>query len=247
MTETSRTFEKDYDKYLLYLKNESEINKTQQQINFSKEAFMVDIERILSLLSKHKFLMLNEENKYTLTVKGIIANNIQEVNGICFSELIMASTFDHLLPEQFASILASFTNIRVKEEYKQFKSNYEPVCDYIINSRINGVYEKYYNIELSDIGNVDEQDYETIYDINREVYDWCKAETEEECKKIIGRLYDKEIFVGEFVKALMKINNICSDLERVFEVIGLINLKNMVSKIPSMTLKYIATNQSLYI
>ena len=28
MAETSRTFEKDYDKYLLYLKNEYEINKT---------------------------------------------------------------------------------------------------------------------------------------------------------------------------------------------------------------------------
>jgi hypothetical protein len=43
---------------------------------------------------------------------------------------------------------------------------------------------------------------------------------------------EKDIFLGEFVKAILKINNITAELEKV---------------VPQLTLKYVATNQSLYI
>ena len=86
-----------------------------------------------------------------------------------------------------------------------------------------------------------------VYDINEEVFEWCNTENEIDCKAVLGKLGEKGIFVGEFVKALMKINNIVSEMERVCDLIGNIKLKHMLSKVPDITLKYIATNQSLYI
>jgi hypothetical protein len=57
----------------------------------------------------------------------------------------------------------------------------------------------------------------------------------------------KEIFLGEFVKALLKINNISSEFENIAEMTGNIALLSKLREIPNMTLKYVVTNQSLYV
>ena len=58
---------------------------------------------------------------------------------------------------------------------------------------------------------------------------------------------EKEIFLGEFVKALLKINNITNEMEKIAELTGNIAFLNKLRDIPNMTLKYVVTNQSLYI
>ena len=247
MEESSKSFNMDYQRYLEHLKNIDEANKIRNQIEDSDGYINWKINDILRILSEHGYTTHTDNEKYEFTLKGLIANSIQEVNGICFAELIANKVFEDILPEQFASILASFTNIRVKEEYKHLYSSYDEYCDSLLNGQIKDTYNKYFDIELRETKCISSQDYEIIYDINEEVFEWCFAENEEQCKAILGKLYEKEIFVGEFVKALMKINNICSELERTCDLIGDIKFKNMLSKIPEMTLKYIATNQSLYI
>ena len=57
----------------------------------------------------------------------------------------------------------------------------------------------------------------------------------------------KQIFLGEFVKALLKINNISCEFEKIAEMTGNILLLSKLKKIPNMTLKYVVTNQSLYV
>jgi hypothetical protein len=58
---------------------------------------------------------------------------------------------------------------------------------------------------------------------------------------------EKDIFLGEFVKALLKINNISAELEKVAELTGNISFLSKLREIPNMTLKYVVTNQSLYV
>ena len=58
---------------------------------------------------------------------------------------------------------------------------------------------------------------------------------------------EKEIFLGEFVKAILKINNISLEIEKIAEFLGDIEMLNKFKKIPELTLKYVATNQSLYV
>ena len=91
-------------------------------------------------------------------------------------------------------------------------------------------------------------DYDLTFDIIHHVIDWCRATSQEECKLVLQDLEKNDIVsTGEFVKALIKITNIASELERTCEFVGDIALKEMLSKVPSMVLKYIATNQSLYV
>ena len=77
---------------------------------------------------------------------------------------------------------------------------------------------------------------------------WCDCESVEECKFLLETLEgEKAVFLGEFVKALLKINNIASEMEKIAEANGNIEFLSKLRAIPILTLKYVATNQSLYV
>ena len=80
------------------------------------------------------------------------------------------------------------------------------------------------------------------------VVDWCSCNNPAECRQILDRLAgDKGIFLGEFVKALLKINNISAEMEKVAELTGDMEFLSKLRDIPQLTLKYVVTNQSLYV
>jgi hypothetical protein len=91
-------------------------------------------------------------------------------------------------------------------------------------------------------------DYTLHYDLLNYVEDWTECECIEDCRAVLSRLgEEKEIFLGEFVKALLKINNISCEMEQIAEQMGNMEFLSKLKKIPELTLKYVVTNQSLYV
>ena len=90
--------------------------------------------------------------------------------------------------------------------------------------------------------------YDMHYDLLQYVAEWWECQTEPDCKRLLQRIEEeKGIFLGEFVKALLKINNVSTEFEQIAEQVGDIELLHKLHSIPSNTLKFIATNQSLYV
>ena len=58
---------------------------------------------------------------------------------------------------------------------------------------------------------------------------------------------EKEICLGEFVKAVLKISNIANEMEKIAEMTGNMTFLSNLKEIPKMILKFVVTNQSLYI
>ena len=58
---------------------------------------------------------------------------------------------------------------------------------------------------------------------------------------------DKDIFLGDFIKALLKINNIVKEMEKVALLLNNIELVEKLKNIEENTLKFVVSNQSLYI
>ena len=58
---------------------------------------------------------------------------------------------------------------------------------------------------------------------------------------------EKDIFLGEFIKAILKINNITAEMEKIAEMLGDIEFLSILKKVPQLTLKFVATTQSLYV
>ena len=87
-----------------------------------------------------------------------------------------------------------------------------------------------------------------FFDLMNYIMEWCEATNEDECKAVINNVkVEKNIFIGEFIKAILKINNITKEFEKVCEFINNMTLLEKLKQIPVLTLKYVATSQSLYI
>ena len=70
---------------------------------------------------------------------------------------------------------------------------------------------------------------------------------EEQCMNIFNEAKQYEIYTGDFVKAVLKIINIANELEKVCILSENYQLLELVKQIPEVTMKNIATNQSLYL
>ena len=116
-----------------------------------------------------------------------------------------------------------------------------------IIQEITSMYDYYQDFELKERTNTG-VDYEIHYDLIDYVLAWCDCETALECKLVLQKLeQEKDVFLGEFVKAILKINNISCEMERIAESCGNMALLSKLKEIPLLTLKFVATNQSLYV
>jgi len=109
------------------------------------------------------------------------------------------------------------------------------------------MYSNYKDKEIT-LGINSGTDYNNHYDLLRYTSEWCDSQSVEECKLLLQKIAEeKGIFLGEFVKALLKINNISSEMEKIAELTGNIEFLSNLKEIPNITLKYVVTNQSLYV
>ena len=95
-----------------------------------------------------------------------------------------------------------------------------------------------------------EYKYETAlqYDLVDIVMKWSMCEDELSCKQILQNdLYEKDISVGDFNKALLKIVTISKEFMKMFEMQDNVEELQKFSLIEKYVLKYVATSQSLYV
>jgi superfamily II RNA helicase len=161
------------------------------------------------------------------------------------SEALINGEFDDLNSKELAAVLSSFVPIRVPNDLKSNQcENYKLQMSLVT---LNGYFDRYYNLEMKTLGYCREENYTLLFDLPDIILDWCTATDQEFCLQLINEVAEKEIFLGEFVKLILKINNIAHELEQVCDIIENYSLKKKLSEIPELTLKYIVTNQSLYV
>jgi len=202
---------------------------------------------VIKLLKTEGFVEMNENEDFGLTLKGRIASQLREVHCLVFAELLNNNTFVIMDAKDIVQVFSCFTNISVNDDHKEHNpnSNMDVVNDAI--NRIKNMYSDHLNKEIRN-NLATGIDYSMHYDLIKYTGKWCECETIEECKLVLQELAEeKDIFLGEFVKALMKINNITNEMEKIAEMIGDIALLAKLKEIPQMTLKYVVTNQSLYV
>lgn len=211
---------------------------------------IIENEQYIDNISSTIFSVL-EEYGYTkeriLTTKGLIAASIQECNSFIMSECIFNRVIHDLNTRELIMFLSCFVNIKVPrgQEIMSYKGESKTLekCLHFVED----VHDKYYKMEIQKIGYIQEDTYFYQYDLIQMIDMWIQAKTEQETKHILSYIEEYNIFPGEFVKAILKINAIALELENVCDTINDVALKEKLHDIPNKTLKYIATNQSLYL
>jgi superfamily II RNA helicase len=185
--------------------------------------------------------------KLQLSFNGKMACGLREVHCLVFARLLEDETIINLSVIQLIALFSCFTNISVQEGVQDFTPRTDDdVLKQVIYS-VSKMYSEYEERESLLRINTG-ADYTIHYDLLNYVEDWTECECVEDCRNVLSRLSEeKEIFLGEFVKALLKINNISCEMEQIAEQMGNIEFLSKLKQIPELTLKYVVTNQSLYV
>jgi superfamily II RNA helicase len=233
-----------------YNEKQTELQSLQKDCNNVEKYIDNNVLTIINLLERDGFVSeanVSEEIKYELTQKGHIATHLREVHCLVFADLIDKEILDNLTSRQLVSIFSCFTNVSVQDELKAIipQSDNKIIQNMMI--KIQGIYNEYQQKEVDNKINTG-TDYNIHFDLLDYVIKWCDCDSIEDCKILLQTLEkEKGIFLGEFVKALLKINNISSEMEKIAELTGNIQFLSKLKEISTMTLKYVVTNQSLYV
>ena len=205
-----------------------------------------NIGKLLTILRDEGFT--EEREKTILTQKGSIATHLKEVHCLVFADILEQGILRTLTSRQIVGILSCFTNINgISEDKKCHKPDCSDAESRRIIIQIASEYHSFLKKEECTGINTGTS-YDMHYDLIELAMKWCDCQDARECKMVLLELeQEKGIFLGEFVKALLKINNITGEMEKIAEMQGDLEFLSKLKEIPLATLKYVATNQSLYV
>ena len=187
------------------------------------------------------------DNKYNLLLKGNVAIYLREVHCLIFADLIINKKFDKFSTKEIVGILSCFTNVKVSDSLKSVvPTSKNPEVKQFIKE-LAKTYESHCNLEVKQKINTG-TDYSMNFDLTDYLIQWCECISEPDCKLLLQQLsQEKDIFLGEFVKAVLKIANIAAEMDKVAELLGDMDLLQKLRGVPGLLLKFVATNQSLYV
>jgi superfamily II RNA helicase len=199
-----------------------------------------DLYRKLTFLYRHNFLNaeypdLNQYSAANLTPLGVACTEINECDPQILAKCICAGVFDRFSEEELIGALAVFLGEEKSRElrYSDMASMLRPIFE--METLVN---------EQRRAGRMEECPPLSDYWVNP-VRAWLKDGS-------IGAVYNEEglaeeLSEGEFVKAILKVANIC---EEVYAVATLLQLETLAKKLENFKARLIwgiVTPQSLYV
>jgi superfamily II RNA helicase len=204
------------------------------------------VAEIKKIVEKNGFTSAEGANGLGITEKGRIAAQLQEVHPLAMADLYYGTNkFAALDAAQLAGLFSCFYPLNVSDELRAHLCGHPIMRE--ITLQMKEHLDKYLKCE-QDAFLLTGANYEIAYDLLPYVIQWCDSSDEVTCKLILQKVKaETGTFIGEFVKALLKVNAIALEFERVGELVCDIVLLQKMREIPRLTLKYIATSQSLYL
>jgi len=263
---SSKQFKGQLEQYKSMIVLKEEIRQNEEYIETLNKHFQSSFDRVVQFLEHFDYVKeehcvmeegdLKNDDKSIITSKVVIqekggsATFIQETHCLAFTDFLTKNEYlKNYNAYEIAALLSCFANIRIKDDKKIHNvSNLTANTEFnLLLSSLETIYGNYMNEELRH-GIETTDSLNCLFEIVNPILNWCESDDEKTCKEIIQKCeYEYEIFPGEFIKAILKINNMVNELKNVAEYMGNVELLHKLTQIPELTLKFIATNQSLYV
>ena len=258
LKETHREIEKDVLLLERVQTQESQVSKEKEQLSHLTNYVHSQVLRICTLLDNQGFLRIEDKDNATniqTLENGLICSHIAEIHGPIWVTCMITrwDYFRDFTPKQIVGILSCITDVKIKDEDRC--SNNTDIKDLFMRQKVTELKDLYTFYGLEEecryINTGIHYEYAFHQNIVEETMDWCDCESEEECKLFITeRLSIKEISLGDFTKAILKIATVAKELRGLYEL-ECCNTQTewlyKLSQVDGLILKYIATNQSLYV
>jgi superfamily II RNA helicase len=237
---------KEYQNYYNYLK---ELENIDNNIWLYNNSLKNNINIIIQLLEEEGYIKSNDdlintnilfENKQ-ITTKGIIAMGINECQELLFTEIIYQGFLDNLEFPEIIAIISCFIN-----EVDQSSSE-KYISDLNVSKKTINVLNKIKLLSENFIKKEDnlqlyiDSDYNLYLDFIEPSYIWANGGTISDVYKYTS-IYD-----GNFVKAIMRINNICENLMNICKNIEKYNICSKLENYDKILIRDITSINSLYV
>lgn len=221
----------------------------QKDIELCQNFIEINVQNICQILVSENFISYDpDEELFSFTQKGRVASQFAEMH-----PLVLADSLDEiemLSVHQLICLFSCFTDIRVHQDHiittpnfiqdKSIKKILQRMTNYFEKCES---FEELYNLQTG-------IDYSSVivYDLVDEMNIWCDAQDQTDCKRFIQDiLSNKNISIGDFSKVILKISAITKEIINICESEGKVEFLNKLCQIDNYILKFICTNQSLYI
>ena len=199
-------------------------------------------DRTISVLKRTNFIQNSE-----ITKKASIALRLHEVHPLAMANVVEKyQYFKDLEANEIAAVLSCFTSLSISQDdrYQNPYTNHKKINEVsqYLNEQLY-YFEKLETTHMLDTGS----QYDIHYEMQTPVLEWCNVEKEIDARGILQSVYDAGVSTGEFVKAILKINNTALELSRACEELCEYDMQKKLEMIPKLTLKSIVTPESLYI
>jgi superfamily II RNA helicase len=236
-----------------YEKNEKDLEEMKNRLWILNNYINDQITRLCTLLEEEGFVTI-EGDKISSTTNGIISSHVAEVHGPIWVKCMVEkwNYFENFSTKQLVGLFSCASDVKVSEEYK---TNVVKTDDVFLKDRIMEMKQMYDFYETEE-GKRDIRSglrYEEAFSFTvvEETMKWCDCKSEEQCKEFISsELIPKGISLGDFTKSILKIATISKELRALYELEYCNTQTEWLHKltcIEELVLKYIATNQSLYV
>ncbi len=235
-------FEDKYNNYLKEYEIKSQYNYWKESIDYNNNLISGSLMNILKFLAKEGYLSfqaiseIDDLTEQNLTMKGLICSQINECNELLFTEMLINNLFDDLETEELIALLAIFIQERDRDAESgglglpsilmERVRHIEKICDHFRELEYTS------GIDLNSNWNLNTK-------MMSYAYRWAKGESFNEL------CYDG--FEGNFIKDMIKIDNIGKVLETMAEIVGKLDLMKKISQISNYIIREFVSVDSLYV
>ncbi|SVA47118.1 uncharacterized protein METZ01_LOCUS99972 [marine metagenome] len=244
--ESEEDFKNDYKNYLEQYEINSELNylkESVENIDYNNVIYQ-SLNKVMEYLKKYNYIedvLTKDITNENVKIKGIIASQINECNEILLTELLVNNYFDNLDDGEICGVLALFLNTScLNEEMKVRDVSVLDIEDKLKN-KIKKIEELNYNLSKDEetLQIFINTDWELNLDMIEYCYKWCKG------YKYHELYFDN--YSGNFIKDILKLDNLICTLEVLCTILEKYELYNKLNEIHSKILRDIVNNESLYI
>jgi superfamily II RNA helicase len=238
--------EKDFTYYRDYVRLIDTMKQKESSINGNANSIKNEVANLLYVMEEFKIIERGDgasayPNAYRLTQdRGMIASSIAETNPVLMALICTEwKYFEEFTPPELAAFFSIFTDARTNDDWCEN----EMLSDKI--KSFNQIRYWLWDAQEARKIYVNETGLENFcYGLVDVILKWCKCENETECKMLIA---EYELSIGDFTKAVLKISTLSREMIGMCEQINNIELMSKLAAIDGLILKYVTTNQSLYL
>lgn len=234
--ESVSNFKELYSKFEMQDSFKKELSSINSEIYGCNNLLKDNIEIIHDLLRGEGYIDCNK-----ITIKGIVAMGINECQELVFTEMIFKGLLDDLTFPEIIAVLSSFINEKDQSSEEKYISDLKVSKNVrIVLKSIVAISEYFINLEENKklyIGS----DYKLYLDFIEPSYIWASG-------KSINEVYQStNVYDGNFVKSIMRLNNICENLMDICKSIERFDICSKLEGYNEILIRDITSINSLYI